>query len=76
MPKKTQAQAERNDEGKPGLKNVTQEGYRNPQEDSRWKEDGIQKPNNSSGKLKGKSYRQNESSRISRPQIKQKMQTK
>lgn len=55
VPKETQRKADGNNKDDPGLENRIQYWARNTEEDSRWKEDGTEKPSNSTRKLKGKS---------------------
>lgn len=49
--------ADENDVDNPRLEEGIQSGDRNIEEDSGWNEDAIEKPNNSTRKLKGKHFK-------------------
>lgn len=55
MLKETQHTADGNNKDNPELENRIQYWDRNTEEDSSWKEDGTEKPSNSTTKLEGKS---------------------
>lgn len=52
-PRKHKPKADRSDDDKPGFENKIEQEGRNIEEDSRWYDDGTEKPNNTTRKLKG-----------------------